>query len=81
MCFGTTQKVIAGGDETFAKPVRPNIMDLLGIHSDEESGPRRWANHELFEAGRPGFHDVANKSVHGSKGPYQRVRKGFAKVS
>ena len=44
-------------------------------------GPRRWANHELLEAGRPSFYDLANPSIRGSKGPYQRVREGFAKVS
>ena len=42
--------------ETFAKPVRTNIMDLLGTHLDEESGPRQWANHELFEVVRPSFY-------------------------
>ena len=47
-------------------------MELLGHPFEQESGPRKWANHKLFEAVRPSFYDLANAFIHGSKDPCRK---------
>ena len=56
-------------------------MDLLGHPFERESGPRKWANHKLFEAVRPSFYDLANSVHTWIKRSMQGVRRAYAKCS
>jgi len=56
--------------EPFGVPILAKFTPLNRVPFGKfngASGPREWANPELFEAVRPSFQDLASKPVDGSK--------------
>ena len=65
-----------------------SLWAFWGTHPAAVSGPREWANRELFEAVKPSLEqsftacrDLANKAEDGSRSSQNQVRRGCAKVS